>query len=82
MYNQQQVRYRRGFGATQCGKCTMFRKGSSGTFGRCSDVTGQITPYGVCDIHEGLSNPFGVMPHQDRINRVHARLTRLASGSD
>ena len=50
MYNQAQVRYRRGYPLRQCGVCSMYRKGSTGNLGRCTAVTGQITPYGLCDL--------------------------------
>ena len=59
MYSQAQVRYRRGRPLVQCGVCTMYRKGGSASFGRCTDVTGQITPYGLCDIFDQLRNPYG-----------------------
>ena len=59
MYSQAQVRYRRGRPLVNCGVCSMYRKGGSASFGRCTDVTGQITPYGLCDIFARLQNPYG-----------------------
>ena len=59
MYNQRQVRYRRGYPLRQCGVCSMYRKGGGTGFGRCTNVTGQITPYGLCDIFDRLNNPYG-----------------------
>ena len=58
-YSQAQVRYRRGYPLRQCAVCTMYRKGGSAAFGRRTDVTGQITPYGLCDIFARLTNPYG-----------------------
>ena len=59
MYTQAQVRYRRGYPIRQCGVCSMYRKGGATGFGRCTAVTGQITPYGLCDIFDQLTNPYG-----------------------
>ena len=59
MYTQAQVRYRRGYPIRQCGVCAMYRKGGTTQFGRCTAVTGQITPYGLCDIFDRLNNPYG-----------------------
>ena len=68
LYNQAQVRYRRGYPLRACAVCTMYRKGGGGTLGRCTAVTGQITPYGLCDIFDQLRNPYG-----HRVTREHRR---------
>ena len=68
MYSQAQVRYRRGYPLRQCGVCSMYRKGSGSGFGRCTTVTGQITPYGLCDLLDRLANPYG-----NRMTGAHER---------
>jgi hypothetical protein len=37
----------------------MYRKSASGQYGGCTAVTGQITPYGLCDLWDMLRNPYG-----------------------
>jgi len=57
---QAQVDYRRGYPLRQCGVCTMYTHGGGGgQFGGCTAVTGQITPYGYCDLFRQLRNPYG-----------------------
>ena len=67
-HSQASVRYRRGYPLRACGVCTMYRKGGSATFGHCTDVSGMITPYGLCDIFSQLSNPYG-----HRASKEHRR---------
>ena len=74
MYSQQQVRYRRGYPMRQCGTCSMYRKGSATSFGRCTAVSGQITPYGLCDIFDQLNNPYGnrlTSAHRHAMNEIY-----------
>jgi len=65
MQTQREVDYRRGYPMRQCGVCSMYRKNGGGNFGRCSAVTGAITPYGLCDLWAKMSNPYGhrMTPH-------------------
>ena len=57
---QQHVDYRRGYPLRQCGVCAMYTHGNAGgQFGGCTAVTGQITPYGYCDLFTQLRNPYG-----------------------
>lgn len=82
MYNQQQVRYRRGYPLYQCSVCSMYRKGGSTNFGRCTDVTGQITPYGMCDLIHRLDNPYGnhaTRAHQKAIADIYDHAHGYAS---
>ena len=75
MYTQQQVNYRLGRPLTSCALCSMYRKGGSTTFGRCTDVTGQITPYGLCNIFDRLNNPYGnnmTDAHWQAMNDIYA----------
>jgi hypothetical protein len=74
--SQASVNYRRGIGA-QCAKCTMYTHGAGeGTFGGCTHVTGQITPYGVCNDYERMANPFGPLPQGHQIALHSYRLNR------
>lgn len=56
---QQEVDYRLGHPMTQCSTCQMYRKTAQSPFGSCTDVTGKITAYGVCELFSALNNPFG-----------------------
>jgi len=76
--SQAAVRYRRGFGKQQCGKCAMYEKSDpAAQFGSCTAVTGQITPFGLCNIWRGLINPFGPVPPHEKIPLLHERIRRL-----
>jgi hypothetical protein len=58
-HTQRDVNYRRGYPMRQCGVCDMFRKTGSGQYGSCTAVTGQITPYGLCNLWDKMTNPYG-----------------------
>jgi len=78
--SQASVNYRRGIDR-QCAKCTMYTHGPDGaTFGGCTHVTGLITPYGVCDDHAWLANPFGRLSQAHRIALHSHRLNRALAG--
>jgi hypothetical protein len=51
---QDQVAYRRGNPINHCGVCANYQ-------GRhyCSQVMGNISPYGLCDSYRADKNPFG-----------------------
>jgi len=59
-HTPEQVNYRRGYPMRQCSVCTMYtHKPNEGTYGSCTDVSGPITPYGLCDIWHCEQNPYG-----------------------
>jgi len=73
-YTQAQVHYRRGYPLRGCAYCSMFRRADAGQYGRCSAVTGQITPYGYCDIFDRVRNPFGhkmTRAHRDAMDDIY-----------
>lgn len=47
-----EANYGPGYTKKDCSKCTMFRGDS------CAAVKGDISPYGVCRLHEARPNPF------------------------
>jgi hypothetical protein len=53
--SQAAVHYRKGSPVKACGLCTMFEGAAHGT---CTDVDGQITPFGVCDIFKIKREPW------------------------
>jgi len=73
-YTQEQVDYRRGYPLRQCSVCDMYRKLDAGNFGDCTDVQGDITPYGVCQLFARLDNPYGnrmTAEHERQIGQVY-----------
>jgi hypothetical protein len=76
--SQRAVNYRRGgLDQGQCGKCDMYRKESGGPYGTCTDVSGKISPMGVCNLIKRLSSPWGQLPHERRIAYLENKLVRL-----
>src|SRR5216117_2802087 len=57
--SQKAVRYRLGAPMTQCSCCQMYRKNEQSPLGSCTEVTGKISAYGVCDRFSALNNPWG-----------------------
>jgi hypothetical protein len=58
--SQQSVNYRRGSPVRCCGMCVNYwHRDTKKVFGGCTEVTGNITPYGVCDLFYNIRNPFG-----------------------
>lgn len=52
----------------------MYGKDAGAKYGRCSNVTGYITPYGVCDIFARLRNPYGnnlTREHEQAIGQIY-----------
>ena len=79
-YTQAQVNYRRGLAADQCGKCSMYtHDGKGGQYGGCTLVSGRITPYGVCDRLQRLTNPFGRLPREHLLAHLHRRMALALS---
>jgi hypothetical protein len=68
--SQASVHYRRGYPLRQCGLCVMYwHRDTHKAFGGCTAVTGNITPYGLCDLFYQLRNPYGSkMPGECRRN--------------
>ena len=57
---QAEVNYRRGYPLRQCGVCVMYwHRHTHQMWGGCTQVHGNITPYGLCDLYRELRNPFG-----------------------
>ena len=57
--SQKAVNYRLGDPMRQCSCCQMYRKTQQDQFGTCTEVTGKITAYGVCNRFSALNNPWG-----------------------
>jgi hypothetical protein len=51
---QAEANYRGGNPTSHCGVCVYYQGHH-----RCSKVSGDISPYGLCDIFEADKNPFG-----------------------
>jgi hypothetical protein len=61
-----QVNYRRGYPLRQCGVCMMYwHRNTHQMYGGCTDVEGNITPYGLCNLFSQLTNPYGNTMHKD-----------------
>jgi len=82
-FSQAQVRYRRGYPLRQCGVCPMYRKAGGSIFGSCTDVSGNITAYGLCDIFAQLRNPYGHLAtkeHRRAIEDIYDHAHGYSSG--
>ena len=51
---QAEANYGRGDPVSHCGICAYYQG-----HGRCSQVMGSVSPYGVSDIFRAVPNPFG-----------------------
>jgi len=71
---QAEANYRRGDPINHCGICAYYRG-----MHRCSQVMGDINPYGISDIFRPENNPFGktLAP-----NEIAAIKTMAADASD
>jgi hypothetical protein len=59
MPTQAAANYRMGTPLTQCGHCVWYNIGGQPfQFGRCTQVTGRISCYGLCDLYNRIRNPF------------------------
>jgi hypothetical protein len=54
MITQQQANYRKGDPISNCGICQFYRGP-----GKCSQVAGDISPFGISDVFKVADNPFG-----------------------
>jgi hypothetical protein len=75
MVDQASARYRRGYPMRQCSVCTMYWHRDNGAlYGGCTKITGDITPYGLCDYFRRLNNPFGnrlTSAHRDAMEQIY-----------
>lgn len=51
---QAEANYGRGDPISHCGVCSYYQG-----FGRCSEVMGRVSPYGLSDVFRPEPNPFG-----------------------
>lgn len=74
--SQQEANYRRSNGRNCCGLCMHFVKEGDQATGFCTEVDGDITPYGLSDRFASVGNPFGPLPPAQRLRKAERRLAQ------
>jgi len=63
---QVETNYGRGDPIDHCGICTFYQGG------RCSQVMGAISGYGICDLYKRTQNPFGSTLSPNEVQAIKA----------
>jgi len=69
--SQQQANYRMGSPLTKCGNCVYYHIiNGVRQFGRCTQVAGEISTYGVSDYFRKIQNPFPPVLTDEEANQL------------
>jgi hypothetical protein len=64
-----EANYRRGDPIDSCATCGFYQG-----HGRCSQVMGDITPYGFSDVYHRIPNPFGQSLTNQQVAQIKAMM--------
>jgi hypothetical protein len=76
--SQREVNYRRGTPFNSCAFCLMYWKRPRKAFGGCTAVSGNITPYGLCNLFALTKNPLGPVLSKQEVAELGTWFCELA----
>ena len=78
---QAEANYGRGDPIDHCGICKFYVTPGTGAAGRCTQVQGAISPYGISDVYSPLPNPFGKTLAPGEVQAIKAMAADAADRS-